>query len=113
MEVNPRKYYSVTEVCRKLGIEPHMLRYWEQQFELKPERNSARRRIYSETQLERLQLIKHLVRTEKLTVKGARRQLAQMSAQPTQPAACKDHRQTLLWLKKELLSIRALLETEQ
>jgi DNA-binding transcriptional MerR regulator len=104
------KHFSVTEVCRKLGIKPHMLRYWEQQFELKPKRNSARRRIYSETQLERLQLIKHLVRTEKLTVPGARRQLARMSDQPAQPAASKDHRQTLLWLKKELLSIRALIE---
>ena len=107
------KHFSVTEVCRKLGIKPHMLRYWEQQFELKPKRNSARRRIYSEAQLERLQLIKHLVRTEKLTVPGARRQLARMSTQPAQPAAPKDLRQTLLWLKKELLSIRALLEAQQ
>ena len=107
------KYYSVTEVCRKLGIKPHMLRYWEQQFELKPARNSARRRIYSEPQLERLQLIKHLVRTEKLTVQGARRQLARMSAHPTAPAAPNDPRQTLLWLKKELLSIRALLEAQR
>ena len=107
------KYYSVTEVCRKLGIKPHMLRYWEQQFELKPARNSARRRIYSEPQLERLQLIKHLVRAEKLTVQGARRQLARMSAPLTQPAASDTHRQTLLWLKKELSSIRALLEAQQ
>ena len=111
--MNTRKYYSVTEICRKLGIKPHVLRYWEQQFELKPARNSARRRIYSEPQLERLQLIKHLVRTEKLTVAGARRQLTKMSAQPTQPAASRDPRQTLLWLKKELLSIRALFGSPQ
>jgi DNA-binding transcriptional MerR regulator len=113
MEVSATKYYSVTEVCRKLGIKPHMLRYWEQQFELKPKRNSARRRIYSEAQIERLQLIKHLVRTEKLTVSGARRQLARMSAQATPPAAPDDHRQALLWLKKELLSVRALLEVNK
>ncbi len=107
------KFYSVTEACRRLGIKPHVLRYWEQEFELKPARNSARRRIYTEAQLERLQLIKHLVRTEKLTVQGARRQLARMSAQPAEPTASTDHRQTLLWLKKELLSIRALLEVQQ
>jgi len=110
MEVSIKKHFSVTDVCRKLGIKPHVLRYWEQQFELKPARNSARRRIYSELQLERLQLIKHLVRTEKLTVQGARRQLAKMPSQPTPAAAHKDQRQTLLWLKKELLSIRALIE---
>jgi DNA-binding transcriptional MerR regulator len=111
--MSTKRHFSVTEVCRKLGIKPHVLRYWEQQFELKPKRNSARRRIYTEAQLEQLHLIKHLVRTEKLTVQGARRQLARMSAQPAQPATPEDQRQTLLWLKKELLSMRALLETRQ
>jgi len=104
------KYHTVTEVCRKLGIEPHILRYWEQEFSIKPQRNSAGRRIYADAQVERLQLIKHLVRNEKLTVKGARRQLAKTPSQPKPTASSKDQRQTLLWLKKELVSIRALLE---
>ncbi len=103
------KHYLVTELCRKLGIEPHILRYWEKEFDIKPIRNSAGRRIYNEAQLERLQLIKHLVRTEKLTVAGARRQLAKMSSQPSESASA-DHRQTLLWLKRELLTIKAQIE---
>ncbi|HTW91945.1 MAG TPA: MerR family transcriptional regulator [bacterium] len=104
------KHYLVTEVCRRLGIKPHILRYWEHEFGIKPDRNSAGRRMYNEAQLERLQLIKHLIRTEKLTVSGARRQLAKMSAQATEPAASSDQRQTLLWLKRELLAIKAQLE---
>ena len=80
------KHYLVTEVCARLGIEPHILRYWEKEFDIRPIRNSAGRRIYSEAQLERLQLVKHLIRTEKLTVSGARRQLAKMSSQPADPA---------------------------
>ncbi len=104
------KHYLVTEVCARLGIEPHILRYWEKEFEIKPVRNSAGRRIYSQTQLERLQLVKHLVRTEKLTVAGARRQLAKMPAQPAQLAFPDDPRQTLLWLKRELLAIRSQLQ---
>lgn len=106
------KHYLVTEVCARLGIEPHILRYWEQEFEIKPIRNSAGRRIYSEAQLERLQFIKHLVRIEKLTVAGARRQLTKMSARPTASEASSEHRQTLLWLKKELLSIKGLLRSD-
>ena len=97
------KHYLVTEVCRKLGVKPHILRYWEREFDVKPERNSAGRRIYSEIQLERLQLIKRLVRTEKLTASGARRQLAKISAQPTESTTSGDQRQTLLRLKKELV----------
>ena len=106
------KYRTVTEVCRKLGIEPHILRYWEQQFSIKPQRNSAGRRIYADAQIERLQLIKHLIRAEKLTVSGARRQLAKMPAQPKPTRTGKDQRQTLLWLKKELVTIRSLLEAK-
>jgi len=103
--VKKGKHYLVTEICRRLDIAPHILRYWEQEFAIKPIRNSAGRRIYSESQLERLQLIKHLVRTEKLTVAGARRHLAEMSSKPTAAIASADHRQTLLWLKRELLAI--------
>jgi DNA-binding transcriptional MerR regulator len=111
MEVKTGKHYLVTEVCRKLGIKPHILRYWEKEFEIKPDRNSAGRRIYSEAQIERLQLIKHLVRAEKLTVAGARRQLAKMPARPVENAASADRRQTLLWLKKELISLRSILDS--
>ena len=106
------KHYLVTEVCRRLSIKPHILRYWEREFDIKPDRNSAGRRIYNDAQLERLQLIKHLIRTEKLTVAGARRQLTQMSAQPSESAASGNHRQTLLWLKKEIVSIKGLLESQ-
>ena len=106
------RHYLVSEVCLRLSIKPHILRYWEREFGIKPIRNSAGRRIYSDVQLERLQLVKHLIRTEKLTVAGARRQLAKMSTQPTGSEASTDQRQTLLWLKNELLSIRALIEIQ-
>jgi len=105
------KYYSVTETCCRLKIEPHILRYWEKEFGISAKRNSAGRRIYSSPQLERLQLIRHLLREQKLTVKGARRQLSLMSAQPAAPARKSDSNATLLWLKKELLTVKALLDT--
>ncbi len=100
------KFYTVTQTCRTLGVKPHILRYWERQFELKPRRNSAGRRIYSSEQIEKLRLIKHLVYTEKLTIKGARRRLTGMSPAAALP---KDRRALLLWLKKELVALQALL----
>ena len=104
------KYYSVTETCCRLRVKPHILRYWEKEFEFSPKRNSAGRRIYSAPQLERLQLIRRLLHEEKLTVKGARRQLAKMSVRTDRLPAAKNQRETLLWLKRELVSIHALLE---
>lgn len=68
-------------------------------------RNSAGRRIYSAEQLEKLQTIKHLLKREKLTVKGARSRLAKMKDSPDKLKS-KDPRQALLWVQKELISIR-------
>ncbi len=108
-----KKYYTVTEVCKKLNVKPHVLRYWEQEFEIKIKRNSAGRRIYSDAQIDKLQLVKHLLRREKLTVKGARRQLAGMKPEPGQVPDSKSRSQALLWLKKELITIRGLLEPDR
>lgn len=103
-----RRFYTVTQVCKKLGVEPYILRYWEEEFGLTVKRNSAGRRMYSEEQVELLATIKHLVRHEKLTVKGAKRQLAKMKSAPS--AAPGQGSQTdLLWLKKELISLKELL----
>ncbi len=104
-------YHSVTQACRKLNLKPHVLRYWEKEFKIGVKRNSAGRRIYSDEQVEKLRLIKHLLHREKMTVKGARRQLARMRSQPATLFASEDHRQSLLWLKKELIALRGLLET--
>ncbi|MFO7676041.1 MAG: MerR family transcriptional regulator [bacterium] len=103
------RYHSVTAVCRLLKVEPHILRYWEREFDLKVKRNSAGRRIYSDDQLEKLRLIKHMVRREGLTVEGARRRLARPRAKQ-QALDFKDDRAKLLALKRELLAIRGLLE---
>lgn len=106
-----KKYYPVTQVCRALKVEPHVLRYWEKEFELSVKRNSAGRRIYSDDQLERLRLIRHLIREEKMTTKGAKRQIARMKTAPDRPGHAAN-RKTLLWLKKELIAIRGLLEPD-
>ena len=42
--VNGRKtYYSISEVCSQIGLEPHVLRYWESEFsQLRPEKKPCR-----------------------------------------------------------------------
>ena len=106
------KFFSVTQTCRRLNVQPHVLRYWEREFEIRVKRNSAGRRIYTERQVEKLRLIKHLIHREKLTVKGARRQISKMGLGHGKPATQMDRRQLLLWLKKELLQIRGTLSSE-
>jgi DNA-binding transcriptional MerR regulator len=76
-----RLYYSISEVSRVLGVEPHVLRYWEQEFPpLRPPKNRAGNRTYREKDVRTAMLIKHLLKTEGYTVDGARRKLAAIAS---------------------------------
>jgi len=67
-------YYSIGEVSERIGHEPHVLRYWEQEFDvLSPRKNRAGRRIYTEEDVEVVERIRHLLKDEKYTIEGARR----------------------------------------
>ncbi len=69
-------YYSISEICSIIGEEAHVLRYWEKEFgKLKPKKNRAGNRVYSAKDLELLGRIKHYLRDEKLSLKGAREKL--------------------------------------
>ncbi|NBC00544.1 MAG: MerR family transcriptional regulator [Bacteroidetes bacterium] len=69
---------SIGAVSDQLGLEPHVLRYWESEFEeLSPAKDSAGRRVYRAEDIEMLERIHHLLKVEKYTLEGARQVLAQ------------------------------------
>lgn len=69
-------YYSISEISELAGIEPHTLRYWEQNFpELHPKKNKAGNRVYKETDLTVILRIKELVQEKKYSTEGARKRL--------------------------------------
>lgn len=63
---------TIGEVSEALGIKPHVLRYWEQQFSLlKPLKRSGGRRYYRASDVELVEEINRLVNEEGYTLKGA------------------------------------------
>ena len=65
-------FRTIGEVSDALGIKPHVLRYWEQQFSLlKPLKRSGGRRLYRPTDVEMVEEINRLVNEEGYTLKGA------------------------------------------
>ena len=95
-----RLYYSIGEVCEQTGLEAHVLRYWETEFdELRPRKNQAGRRIYTESDVETVRRIQHLLREEKYTIEGAKQVLAQ-KRDPSEEAA----------FRQELVELRAFLQ---
>ncbi|MBU3742158.1 MAG: MerR family transcriptional regulator [Candidatus Kapabacteria bacterium] len=66
-------YYSITETAKMIGEEQHVLRYWEREFpQLRPQKNRAGNRVYTQRDLAVLYVIKRLLRQERYTVAGAK-----------------------------------------
>lgn len=71
---------TIGEVSAELGVKPHILRYWEAQFDmLKPLKRAGGRRYYRAQDMEMLRRIDHLLNREGFTVRGARQFLAQQT----------------------------------
>jgi DNA-binding transcriptional MerR regulator len=77
--VNGKKtYYSISEVCGQIGLEPHVLRYWESEFpQLRPKKNRAGNRAYRDKDIEVVRYIKHLLYEEQYTIPGAKKKLSE------------------------------------
>jgi len=72
-------FYSIGEVCDLTGLKPHVLRYWETQFDvLNPTKNRAGNRVYRSKEIEVILLVKHLLYEKKYTIEGANNRLVEM-----------------------------------
>jgi DNA-binding transcriptional MerR regulator len=77
MKTEPlQEFFSIGEVCELTDLKPHVLRYWESQFRfLNPAKNRSGNRVYQRREVELIQLVKHLLYTEKYTIDGARQKI--------------------------------------
>jgi DNA-binding transcriptional MerR regulator len=72
-------YYSIGEVAKHLEIKPHVLRYWEKNFEqLEPIKRRGRR-YYSRDHIELILQIKKLMHQDRFTLNGATRCIDSMT----------------------------------
>lgn len=66
-------YYSISEVAKITDLEQYVLRYWESEFEqLKPQKNRAGNRVYTNKEIKLILHIKKLLREERYTIEGAK-----------------------------------------
>jgi DNA-binding transcriptional MerR regulator len=74
-----KAYYSIGEVCDLTGLKPHVLRYWETQFDiLRPTKNRAGNRVFKPKDIELVLLVKNLLYVQKYTIQGANQKLLDM-----------------------------------
>jgi DNA-binding transcriptional MerR regulator len=111
-------YYSISEVSKLTGLEQYILRYWETEFEqLKPGKNRAGNRIYTNKDIKLILQIKRLLREEKYTIEGAKKILSDINIDTLLSTINEEHNQKTepqktiapRSLKKDLEEIKNLL----
>lgn len=69
-------YFKIGEVCDLVGVQAHVLRYWETEFPmLAPQKNRAGQRTYRRRDVEIALRIKELLYEDLYTIAGAKKKL--------------------------------------
>ncbi len=121
-------YFRIGEVADLVGVEPHVLRYWEREFRaIRPAKSARGQRVYSRKDVENLMRVRELLYKEGFTIAGARKKLheppaereetmvaeqAAASASPSVPTRASKAREQLLALRNEIAAFLAELDPD-
>lgn len=75
IEIPDKLFFRIGEVAELIGVESHVLRYWEQEFRMRPQRSPSGQRMYRRTDIQRFGRIKQLLHDDGYTIAGARKAL--------------------------------------
>jgi len=100
--VIPEKiFFKIGEVADIAGVEQHVLRYWEDEFDmLQPDKNRSGQRLYQKKDVELVLEIKRLLYGEKFTIAGAKIKLKRYKKKGSPEYL--DEREKLLELKRQM-----------
>jgi DNA-binding transcriptional MerR regulator len=84
----PKLYFRIGEVAELVGVQPHVLRYWEREFRtIRPSKSAKGQRVYSRRDVETLMRVRDLLYHERFTIAGARQKLGQVDPTAGPPDA--------------------------
>jgi len=73
-----KRYFTIGEVSELCMVKPHVLRYWEQEFDqLNPVKRRGNRRYYQRHEVQLIRRIRSLLYMEGFTISGAKNQIEQ------------------------------------
>ena len=75
-DIPVKRYFTIGEVSELCGVKAHVLRYWEQEFEvLAPLKRRGNRRYYQRYEVQLVRHIRELLYDQGFTIAGARSKL--------------------------------------
>lgn len=111
-----KMFFRIGEVARLVGVEPHVLRYWETEFRaVRPRKSAKGQRVYSRRDVDTLLRVKELLYTHKFTIAGARLKLRERGVEPPEPGDpsirdAQQLRETLVALRDDIAAAIAELD---
>ncbi len=110
-EIPEKLFFRIREVSELLGLEQHVLRYWESEFPaLAPKKTSGGHRLYRRKDVELFLKIKGLLYGQKFTIEGARKALLTAMREPQVEQGELFRADPLPEIRRELSEILALLD---
>ena len=71
-DLDSDKFFTISKTAKIIGVQSHVLRFWEKKFNaINPKKSLSGRRYYSSTDIKFLLMIKKLLYEEGFTIKGA------------------------------------------
>ena len=75
-ELPSKLFFRIGEVAGLVGVEPHVLRYWEREFRsIRPTKSAKGQRVYSRKDVENLLRVRDLLYRDGFTIAGAKKRL--------------------------------------
>ena len=105
-----KRYFTIGEVSELCGVKPHVLRYWEQEFnQLKPVKRRGNRRYYQHHEVLLVRRIRELLYSQGFTISGARNRLDEGAVAQTVEINKQDRPSALGSLREEIQLIIEML----
>ncbi len=72
LNFNQNTFFTISKTAEIIGVQSHVLRFWEKKFSsINPKKSLSGRRFYSTNDIEKLLKIKKLLYEDGFTIKGA------------------------------------------
>lgn len=86
-----KSLFKQDEVCHLTGVKPYVLRFWESEFdEISPIQNSSGKKLYEQSDIKAIQVIKYLLFEDKLTVEKAKYELTKIDVERFRIPGCEN-----------------------
>jgi len=106
--MSEKLYYSIGEVAAKFNVNTSLIRFWEKEFDIiHPHKNKKGNRLFTQKDIDHLQIIYSLVKEQGFTIQGAKDQLGRSLSEQERNLEIK---KTLIKIREFLVELRDEIE---